>query len=306
MPRPDPTGAKSSNSVKPDSWKLGPELVHRFESDHRDDQTRVAIDPADSELLAREVCLAAGQQDFGDRRRDFRTGALTAAIIALSLLLGWMVGRAGWSMAVQQAEIQSPDVPENLAAAQVIPEPLPVSTSAEELTDGQSMRMSSPAVSPLKLAPKVKIQAAEPNGGLMIFEHDKVAFREAPSEAKPQTEGNGDSDSQTASNQIPPATSTYLIKRVVPKYPEQAKQLRVQGPVVLNTLVGRDGSVQEVKVISGDPELVQAAVEAVKQWHFQPQWVQGNPVEFETRITVNFSLPQVVDGFTSSTGADQR
>src|ERR1700693_2270738 len=106
MLRPDPTGAKSSNSVKSDSWKLGPELVHRFESDHRDDQTRGAIDPADSDLLAREVCLAAGQQDFGDRRRDFRTGALTAAIIALSLLLGWMVGRAGWSMAVERAEIQ--------------------------------------------------------------------------------------------------------------------------------------------------------------------------------------------------------
>jgi TonB family protein len=281
-------------------------LVHRFESDHRDGRTRVAIDPADSELLAREVCLAAGQQDFGDRRRDFRTGALTAAVIALSVLLGWMVGRAGWSMAVERAEIQSPDVSENLAAAQVIPEPLPVSTSTEESTDAQSTRTSSPAVSPLKLAPKAKIQAAEPNSGLMIFEHDKVAFREPPSEAKPRTEGNGYRDSQTAPNQISPATSAYLIKRVVPKYPEQAKQQRIQGPVVLNTLVGKDGSVQEVNVISGDPELVHAAVEAVKQWHFRPQRAQDNPVEFETRITVNFSLPQVVDGITSSTGADPR
>ena len=124
MLRPDPTGARSSNSVKPDSWKLGPELVHRFESD---DQTRVAIDPADSEPQP-EIRLAAGQQDFAGRRRDFRTGALTAAIIALSLLLGWMVGRAGWSMAVERAEIQSPGVPENLSAAQVVPEPLPVSS----------------------------------------------------------------------------------------------------------------------------------------------------------------------------------
>jgi TonB family protein len=60
---------------------------------------------------------------------------------------------------------------------------------------------------------------------------------------------------------------------------------------VLDTLVGRDGSVQEVKVISGDPELVQAAVTAVKQWRFQPPALEGNSGEFETRITVNFSLP---------------
>ena len=60
---------------------------------------------------------------------------------------------------------------------------------------------------------------------------------------------------------------------------------------MLNVLVAKDGSVQEVNVISGNPELVQAAVEAVKQWRFQPQRVKGNPVEFENQITVNFSLP---------------
>jgi len=251
--------------------------------------------------------MAAGQQDFGDRRRDYRTSALTAAIIALSLLLGWMVGRAGWSMAVHRAEIQSPDVSDILAAAEVNSDPLPASPNAEASTDGsQSTHSSPPAVTPNQV-PKSKGHAAEPNGGLMMFEQGKPVFRAVPSETKPQTESEGDGESQTASDQVPrPAKNSFLLRRVVPKYPEQAKQQHIQGPVVLNTLVGRDGSVQEVKVISGDPELVQAAVEAVKQWHFQPQRAQGNPVEFETRITVNFSLPQVVDGFTSSTGADQR
>src|SRR6266851_9640847 len=131
MLKPDPTGPRCSNSVKPDSWQPGPELEDRFESHHLDNRTGLAIDPADPELVAREIFMAAGQQDFGDRRRDYRTGALTTAVIALSLLVGWMVGRAGWSMAVQRAEIQSPDVLENVAAAQISPDPLPISPSAD-------------------------------------------------------------------------------------------------------------------------------------------------------------------------------
>lgn len=308
MLRSDPTSAKDLNSVKADSWDVGPEPADRSESNPTDQGTSLAMDPADPELQAREIFMAPGQQDSGPRRRDYRTVALTAGTIALSVLLGWMVGRAGWSMAVHQAEIRNPDLSESLAAAQVTPDPPPASPRVEESIDEpQPTHSSTPAVSSPNRFRKSKIRAAEPNSGLMIFEHDKVAFREEPYPAKPQTEAKGNSDSQTASDQIPrPAASGYLIRRVVPNYPEQAKQQHIQGPVVLNTMVGRDGSVQDVKVISGDPELVQAAVEAVKQWHFQPPRVQGSPVEFETRITVNFSLHQVVDGFTSAPGTEQR
>ena len=292
MLKADLTGPRGSKSVKPDSWQPRPGLQDRFECHHLDNGTGLALDPANPELVAREIFMAAGQQDFGDSRRDYRTGALTAAIIALSLLLGWMVGRAGWSMAVHRAEIQSPDVSDILAAAELNPDPLPASPDAEASTDGtQSTHSSPPAVTPNQV-PKSKDQAAEPNGGLMMFEHGKPVFRAVPSEKKPQTEGAGDLDSQTASDQVPrPATNSYLLRRVVPKYPEQAKQQHIQGPVVLNAVVRTDGSVQEVKVVSGEPELVPAAVEAVKQWRFQPQRAKGNPVEFETQITVNFSLP---------------
>jgi TonB family protein len=293
MLKPDPTGPRGSNSVIPDSWELGPELENSFESPHFDNRTGLAIDPADPELVAREIFLAAGQQDFGDRRRDYRTGALTTAVIALSLLVGWMVGRAGWSMAVQRAEIQTPDVLENVAAAQISPDALPTSPSADESIESTESTSSEPPLEPPpNPARKPKGQAAELNGGLMVFEHGEPVFRAMPSETKPQTEGRGDGDSQTAPDQIPrPATNSYLLKQVVPQYPEQARKQHIQGPVVLNTLVGRDGSVQEVKVISGDPELVQAAVTAVKQWRFRPPALEGNSGEFETRITVNFSLP---------------
>jgi TonB family protein len=105
------------------------------------------------------------------------------------------------------------------------------------------------------------------------------------------TEATGESDTPTASDpNFHSATNGYLLARVVPKYPEDAWQQRIEGPVVLNTLVGTDGSVRELKVISGNHELLQAAVDAVRQWRFQPHRLKGEPAEFETQITVNFSL----------------
>jgi TonB family protein len=293
MLKPDPSGARASNFAKPNSWQFGPELEDRLGSANGDKATALAIDPADPELLAREVFMAAGQQDFAVRHRNHWTGTITAAIIALSLLLGWMVGRAGWSMAVNRAEIQSPDVSEVLAGAEVSADAVPASRSAEESLDDTQSTHSSPSTTSLpNPVPKSKGQTDEADGGLMLFEHDKAASTTVPPETKPQTESKGDGNSQATSDQLPgSATSSYLLRRVVPKYPEQAEKQRVQGPVVLNAFVGRDGSVQEVNVVRGNPELVQAAVEAVKQWRFQPQRVKGNPVEFETQITVNFSLP---------------
>ena len=84
----------------------------------------------------------------------------------------------------------------------------------------------------------------------------------------------------------------YLLERVEPQYPEAARQQHIQGPVVLNVLVGTSGLVRQLKVISGDPQLVKAASEAVRQWRFKPHQLKGKTVEFETRITVNFALPE--------------
>jgi len=79
---------------------------------------------------------------------------------------------------------------------------------------------------------------------------------------------------------------------VEPQYPEAARQQHIQGPVVLNVLVGASGLVREASVISGDPLLAQAATHAVRQWRFNPHQLNGKAVEFETRITVNFALPE--------------
>lgn len=84
--------------------------------------------------------------------------------------------------------------------------------------------------------------------------------------------------------------SAKLISKLVPRYPAEAKQAHIQGVVKLYAIIGRDGTVENLTVISGDPVLAAAAVEAVKQWLYQPTLLNGNPVQVETEIDVNFTL----------------
>jgi protein TonB len=82
-----------------------------------------------------------------------------------------------------------------------------------------------------------------------------------------------------------------VVKKVAPEYPAQARQLRIEGAVQLEMTVNKDGSVTAVKVLGGHPMLARAAVDAVKQWKYRPYLLNGQPVEIETQITVNFKLP---------------
>jgi TonB family protein len=77
---------------------------------------------------------------------------------------------------------------------------------------------------------------------------------------------------------------------VTPAYPTLARQMRVQGSVVLQAVIGRDGQIQGLQVVSGPPILAGAAREAVKQWHFKPHLLGAEPVETQAKITVNFTI----------------
>ncbi len=81
-----------------------------------------------------------------------------------------------------------------------------------------------------------------------------------------------------------------LIHRVQPDYPPLARQVRVQGLVVLRAMISRDGAIEDLQVLSGHPMLVKAAVEAVRQWRYRPYELNGEPVEVETEVKVNFVL----------------
>jgi periplasmic protein TonB len=81
-----------------------------------------------------------------------------------------------------------------------------------------------------------------------------------------------------------------LIHKVQPQYPPLARQARIQGVVVLQALIGKDGSIQNLHVVSGHPMLTNSALEAVKEWRYKPYYLNGEPVEVETTINVNFTL----------------
>jgi len=83
---------------------------------------------------------------------------------------------------------------------------------------------------------------------------------------------------------------SMLTSRTPPKYPEDAKQARIEGDVLLTAIIARDGSVQQLDVKSGHPLLASAAVEAVMQWKYQPTLLNGQPVEVVTSIHINFVL----------------
>lgn len=82
-----------------------------------------------------------------------------------------------------------------------------------------------------------------------------------------------------------------LIRSVDPVYPPLALQARIQGTVRFTAIIGRDGRIQNLQLVSGHPLLVQAAREAVSQWEYRPTLLNGEPVEVVTQIDVNFPLP---------------
>ena len=85
-------------------------------------------------------------------------------------------------------------------------------------------------------------------------------------------------------------TQGLLIRKIQPAYPPLARQARIQGSVILTAEISKEGSIENLRVMSGHPMLIQAALDAVKQWRYKPYILNGEPVEVETQITVNFSL----------------
>src|SRR6266851_528360 len=81
-----------------------------------------------------------------------------------------------------------------------------------------------------------------------------------------------------------------LIYQVKPEYPSLARSARIQGPVVLEAVISRQGTIENLRVLTGHPMLVRAAIDAVIQWRYRSYVLNNEPVEVETQITVNFSL----------------
>jgi periplasmic protein TonB len=81
-----------------------------------------------------------------------------------------------------------------------------------------------------------------------------------------------------------------LVRKVPPTYPPLARQARIQGVVILQAQISKEGNIENLQLVSGHPMLAPAAIEAVKQWKYRPYLLNGEPVEVDTQVQVNFTL----------------
>lgn len=130
-----------------------------------------------------------------------------------------------------------------------------------------------------------------PSNNSVKVDMESSASAPPPNPAPPVDAGGPSTVPETSPQvTVPAATAERVTHSVRPEYPLLAKQMKVQGAVVLQALIDRAGRIQELHVVTGPAILASAAQEAVKQWRFKPYYQQGQAVETEARITVNFTI----------------
>ncbi len=243
-------------------------------------------------------------QSTQTRRRDYWTGILATAVVCLAAFLAWFVGRAGWQTAIDLATAQPAESapPTTVAASTASSEKTPSANpkSGVHPPSRRSQNKAGGSAGPSTSKPDTETSAPEP-GGLVVYEKGKVIFQipatdksepTAASSVQPASKRESDAGFTRKPVLLPEEmSSAYLIRRIEPEYPEQARKEHITGLVVLKATVGSDGTVREVTDLSGDQQLVAAAADAVRQWRFKPYRANGQPVPFETRVTFDFTLP---------------
>jgi TonB family protein len=251
------------------------------------------------------------------------TWVLGATVLAFALLL---IGRVGQRLGGEKATavahppaaISAPLTrTENQSAAAASGDP---QSAASLLSGNQSDENGSSSTSPSGSARVASAAGAAhatdsssspPAGSLLVYENGKEVFRMPPSvEYGEATDAAGTkrTDASTTSGTemqrasvveragivelSPDVAEGRLLHRVEPEYPEEARRQQMQGPVVLDVRIGRDGAIQGVTLLSGQRLLADAAIAAVAQWRFKPRMVKGQAVETQTKIILNFRLPR--------------
>jgi TonB family protein len=251
------------------------------EEDLREEERLWPVDarnPGEEELSgAREV------------RRSVWTSVLGLLVIVLAVVLGMALGwRAGVGRQLRGAQTRIAATAGSTGATN----PGSDSNGARETAARASAAGPASAgglVSPSK--PSGGGSTVEPlSGGLLVTENGRVIYRlpaaEKLSGDRTPATAKG---SSTASVRV---SATRLIHRVEPQYPAEASAKHMQGVVTLDVQIGTDGVVHNITVVEGDAALAEAAVQAVRQWRYQPSLVNGRAVEMETRVTIRFTLPQ--------------
>jgi len=260
---------------------------------------------------------AASKTVEGDPRSGFDvlTLVLAAVVLAFAVLLGTLVirrlgGQRSTAVHRQVTTLGSDADP----GARTRPGPTATSqrgtgTPAADATAGGKKNASAPGMPAAH-----SNDSTPPEGSLLVYENGKEVFRMPPAAERETTSAAGTNGTEVhdevqnkRSRLLPckpgavepgivelPAAEVEgnLIHRVEPEYPAEARQQGIQGTVVLDVRIGRDGAIEDVKLVSGQRLLADSAIAAVKQWRFKAHTVNGRRVKMQSTITLNFKLPR--------------
>jgi protein TonB len=246
------------------------------------------------------------------KQRRLMVGSLCLLLLALGIVL-WH-DRDFWFGGTQQAES---DLTVDSPSGATVAPAQPSAAAAKPVTVAKpKRRVTSEVKSPAPQTPPPPVAATTTTRTVLPpLEVEVVAgdthrtIRPGSSSVRvdlqpgtpPQTpaEAVAAPDSETAAKvtsnaaehvQMSTDTSDVVASPVKPSYPLLARQMKVQGSVILQALIGRDGAIQNLRVVSGPHILASAAQDAVRQWHFKPHLEGSEAVETQAKITVNFTI----------------
>jgi TonB family protein len=261
---------------------------HAPEAPHTADLPRAAEVSrfAEPHVIEPPASLLAQAAEYSEppRQRDLITTVLTGLVIGLAILFGSLIG-------LRMSRRQMARLP--------VPAPAPAAQAANAVTS-TPLPQSNPAAPPLMeskrttraglIDPARKVERADDkDGGLVVYQDDRVIFQLPPSQADAAASPAARPEDPVKLS--PEVAGKLLASRVEPQYPDEALAAHVQGTVGVRLIVDRSGKVTRARVFSGPPELAQAAVDAVKQWTFRPYAPNGTPTDFETTAAIDFKLP---------------
>ena len=279
-------------AASPRAPSMSDVITGAFQLDPQPPPQVKAPERENAEPVVRETVLLPS----GTRRwwaQDSTINALLVAIVTLAGIVGWALGQSGARYYARQTTPAQQIMPVQSAARSESELPASSSTPSTALTDSPTSTPQTPvSAMPLKKLSKPA------RAGSVVYDDGKLVVRtDSPSEGSSTTTSNpGTSDravtSKTATLRIPSGIARqYLSSEVAPEYPEPAREQHIEGPVVLDLQVDKNGRVQKLTTLSGNPLLAAAATSGVQQWRFRPFYYDGRAQEFETQVTVNFKLP---------------
>jgi TonB family protein len=244
------------------------------------------------------------------RRRPVAFGLLYLTLIAA----GWSAvnrwARPNSSAGAGQSRDSQPMAQPSYADAKPVSElnaggaPPSRSKNADRGPGSSTARQVGATSDPPATRPTSENFSAEPEDSQAIRHGSQSPSRwtsSPPNGSRPQVLPSGQTKQPAAKHSAAsadraPSISTpaqpELVRYVPPRYPDRARDRHIEGTVVLNALVARDGTIKTLKAISGDPALLNAAESAVRGWVYRPYKVNGRPVEIDTEIVISFSLTE--------------